>query len=77
FSVFELSQSISGGKFLSLRELNQILLLEKGTGFEKYNKGNDSNVVTLTVQLYHFIRKENINEKPKPLATEKMLSFGH
>ncbi|MGQ7355415.1 hypothetical protein ACTGXY_11580, partial [Streptococcus suis] len=41
-SVFELSQSISGGKFLSLRELNQILLLEKGTGFEKYNKGNDS-----------------------------------
>ncbi|MGQ7354359.1 hypothetical protein ACTGXY_05890, partial [Streptococcus suis] len=42
FSVFELSQSISGGKFLSLRELNQILLLEKGTGFEKYNKGNDS-----------------------------------
>ena len=27
---------------MSLRELNQILLLEKGTGFEKYNKGNDS-----------------------------------
>ncbi|MGQ7355275.1 hypothetical protein ACTGXY_10710, partial [Streptococcus suis] len=46
-SVFELSQSISGGKFLSLRELNQILLLEKGTGFEKYNKGNDSLIKSL------------------------------
>ncbi|HFU3803521.1 TPA: hypothetical protein ACGO5D_000354, partial [Streptococcus suis] len=40
-------QSISGGKFLSLRELNQILLLEKGTGFEKYNKGNDSRLIFL------------------------------
>ncbi|NQP59565.1 hypothetical protein HO913_09700, partial [Streptococcus suis] len=51
FSVFELSQSISGGKFLSLRELNQILLLEKGTGFEKYNKGNDSSLLTKAKEL--------------------------
>lgn len=58
---------------MSLRELNQILLLEKGTGFEKYNKGNDSYLFRLELFLVLVI-SFSIHDVKRPTYFEQILT---